>query len=62
MTIWNEAHKNTTKIPYGIGKKIVCRNCNKITEIEGTKHRQLIGNCYQFVVKCKECGKYFIDE
>lgn len=62
MIRWNDAYRNTIKIPFGVGKKIVCKKCNEITEKEGTTKRQLIGNCYQFIVKCKKCNGHFIDE
>lgn len=60
--IWEEAYSNTTKIPYGIGKKICCKNCKESTQSEVTEHRQVIGNCYQWVVRCKKCNSYFVDE
>jgi len=62
MKIWEDAYRNTTKIPFGIGEKIVCRKCNEITDTEATTQRQLLGNCYQFIVKCKKCNDHFIDE
>ena len=62
MNLWKTAYKNTTKIPFGLGQKIVCKKCNKVTETKTTRERQLLGNCYQFIVKCKECNGFFIDE
>ena len=61
MEIWDEAHSNTTNITFGIGTKKACKNCNEITQTEPTLNRQLIGNCYQFVVKCTKCFNHFVD-
>lgn len=58
---WESAYKNTTKVKFGVGKKIVCKKCNKITETEATTERQKIGNCYQAITKCLNCGNYFVD-
>ncbi len=62
MVVWDNAYRNTTKIPFGVGKKIVCKKCNEITEKESTMQRQIIGNCFQMIVKCKKCNNHFIDE
>ena len=60
--IWEAAYKNTTKVVFGIGKKSACKTCNEITKVESTPHRQLIGNCYEFIVKCCKCKKHFVDD
>lgn len=62
MSIWDNAYRNTTRIPFGIGTKIVCSNCKDITETKPTREMQLIGNCYQMIIQCKNCNGYFIDE
>lgn len=59
---WEDAYINTKKIPFGVGKKIVCKKCNDITETKATNFRQIIGNCYQVIVKCKKCNGSFVDE
>jgi carboxypeptidase C (cathepsin A) len=34
-----------------------CRNCNKVVDIKNEfKDRQLVGNCYQSLCNCTECG------
>lgn len=60
--MWEDAYKNTAKISFGVGKKIVCKKCNCVTDIKATQERQLLGNCYQNIVKCKKCNNYFVDE
>jgi hypothetical protein len=37
-----------------------CRSCNKIVDVEPTRERQMLGNAYQTLCKCKECGEFII--
>lgn len=59
---WEDAYANTSKIAFGVGRKIVCKKCDKITETKSTRQRQIIGNCHQFIVECKNCNSHFVDQ
>jgi hypothetical protein len=62
--IWEQAYLNTKTIEVQtkVGKAFikVCKECGRPTDIEETEHRQVIGNVTQTIVKCLECGKYFV--
>lgn len=60
MEIWEKAYANTTNVVFGIGTKKACKKCDEITKTEATDNRQLLGNCYQFVVKCTRCSNHFV--
>ena len=63
---WGEGHENTKSFKYGTDMGTMwipgCKNCNKVVELtfKPPTRRQMIGNCYQSVCFCSECGKPII--
>jgi len=61
MSNWEEGVNNTKSIRISDEYVNCCRKCDKLTEVTGEyTERQLLGNCYQSLVKCKECGTHLV--
>jgi len=62
---WEKAVNNTTLIKAGIshGSTVyanACKKCNEILPSTPTNDRQLLGNEYQTIHICDECGEPFV--
>jgi hypothetical protein len=63
MPTWEESVRNTKVFPavhrllFNTKYLQGCRRCDKVVHIEGRFDGQLLGNCYQVLTTCAECGQ-----